>query len=280
MRGNNTGSFRSLVVLALFVVFVGSCQKGTENTMINYSYGVEVSGDYAVTQHFSISLANTYFKCIYDSTLMESGHNIIDDAHVYFSQDSVFQMKIVYPEWGTDDSYGNWRQGEIHIRADGGFFNPEQDVDIYFNGFNFRKDTVRAEKFSIKYLGGSSFQLLADNVSLSFEDFTGVATFGSRQIFEVELGSGNWPTPQSLSITGAFDGRTRMNEPFETNVNQAIISDLQCNWMKQGIVDISFADVGYQGSVVYNEASVCENRYVLVIDSLDFPSMIRKPKWQ
>jgi len=280
MRGNKTASYLVLVVLALLMVFVSSCKKRTENTMVDYSYGVGVSGDYALAQHFSISLANTYFKCIYDSTLMESGHSIIDEAHVYYSPDSVYQMKIIYPEWGNNDGYGNWRQGEVHIRADGGFFNTAQDVEFVFDKFNFRKDTLAAHNYSIKYLGGSSFQLLAEDVSISMEDSTGIIVFNSAQQFDVELGVGNWPEPQSLSISGALNGATRLGEPFETNAGGAIKSDLSCNWMKEGEVNISFAKVGYQGLINFNEPSECENRYMLIIDDLHFPSKIRKPKWQ
>ncbi len=280
MRRNRTGSFFGLIILALLLVFTSSCKKRTENTMVDYSYGVKVSGDYALAQHFSISLANTYFKCIYDSALMEGGHSIIDAANVYYSVDSVCQLKIIYPEWGANDGYGNWRQGEVHIKADGGFFNTAQDVEFVFDKFNFRKDTLTAHKYSIKYMGGSLFQLLAEDVSISMEDTTGIITFNSVQQFDVELGAGNWPEPQSLSISGIFNGTTRFGEPFETNASGAIKSDLVCNWMKEGAVDISFANVGYQGLINFNEPSECENRYMLIIDDLHFPSKIRKPKWQ
>ena len=266
-----------IVFIVVIVIFAPSCKKNN-NSMVDYSYGVAISSDYANVQHLSISLANTYFKCIYDTALINNGIAIIDGAEVEYSADSLFQLKIIYPPWGTDDGYGNWRQGEIHIKADGGFFNKDENVNLYFENFYFTKDTIVAHNYSIKYLGNNSFQMLSDSVCRIMEDSTGLIIFNSEQVFKTILGTNGQPI--NLSISGLFEGESREGNHFETSVKEDVFSDLNCNWMKQGEVEILFDSTTYSGSIFYSDPSVCENWYNLVIDGVDFPSKIQKPKWQ
>ena len=268
----------SLVLLLVgIVMFTSSCKKNN-NTMVDYSYGVAVSSDYANVQHLSISLANTYFKCIYDTALINNGIATIDGAEVEYSADSLFKLKIIYPPWGNSDGYGNWRKGEIHIQADDGFFNINEIVKFHFDNFSFTKDTIVAHDYSIKYLGNNSFQMLSDSVCRIMEDSTGVVVFNSGQIFNIALNANN--QPNSILVSGLLDGISREGHRFETSVKEDMFSDLNCNWMKQGEVEILFDSVDYSGSMFYSDPSVCENWYNLVIDDTDFPSKIQKPKWQ
>ncbi len=247
--------------------------------MVDYSFGVELSSDYASAQHLSVSLANTYFKCIYDTTLMNTGKATIDGADIVYSVDSLFQLKIIYPPWGTDDGYGNWRQGEIHIKADGGFFNENEDVKFNFESFNFSKDTIVAHDYSIKYLGNTNFQMLSDSVCRIMEDTTGIIVFNSQQQFNVGLNASQ-TMPEQLNISGALQGKSRGGYRFETITKEDIFSDLTCNWMKRGEVEILFDGVDYPGTIFFSDTTVCDNWYNLVIDGVDFPSKIQKPKWQ
>lgn len=279
-----TSAFKSKIIpLALMLFLIGilltalSC-KENNNSMIDYSYGVAISSDYASAQHLSISIANTYFKCIYDSTLINTGMATIDEAEVEYYPDSLFQLKIIYPEWGTDDGYGNWRQGEIHIKADGGFFNENEDVDFYFKDFYFTKDTITAHNYSIKYLGDNSFQMQSDSVCRIIEDTTGIIVFSSQQYFNIILNA-NKTKLEHLVVTGLLEGKSVEGFRFATTTKESIFSDLTCNWMKLGDVEILFDGVDYPGNVFFSDSSVCDNRYNLVIDDVDFPSKIQKPKW-
>jgi len=267
------------VLASGLLLFSIGCKK-TENTMIDYDHGVGVASDYTSAQHLSTSIANTYFKAIYDSALMITGRSDIDGAVVKYLPDSVFQLKIIYPYWGVDDGYGNWRQGEIHIKADGGFFNENENAKFYFENFYFTKDTIVAHDYSLKYLGNNSFQMVSDSICRILEDTSGVIVFNSQQIFTVILSDGNEFQPEYLNISGLMNGITREGFGFRTSVNTDIVSDLTCNWMKQGEVEIIFDSVDFDGTVIFSNISVCENWYNLVIDDVDFPSSIQKPKWR
>ena len=274
----NTKITLSLIVFIVGIVtFATSCKKNN-NSMVDYSYGVAISSDYVSVQHLSISLANTYFKCIYDTALLNNGNAIIDGADVEYFVDSLFQLKIIYPYWGTDDGYGNWRQGEIHIKADGGFFNENENVKFHFEKFYFTKDTIVAHDYSIKYLGNNSFQMISDSVCRIMENSSGLIVYNSEQVFKIVLGTNGKPI--NLSVSGLLEGKSREGYHFESMVKEDVFSDLNCNWMKQGDVEILFDSITYSGSVFYSDPSICENWYNLVINEVDFPSKIQKPKWQ
>jgi len=266
------------VLLSLGVLLSTSCKKTNENNIVNYDYGVKSTSDYASAQHLSISLANTYFKAVYDTSLINTGTSSIDGADVKYYPDSVFQLRIIYPSWGRDDGYGNWRQGEIHIQANGGFFNEDANTNFLFVDFSFTKDNIIAHNYSVKYLGENSFQIIGDSVC-RFIDTTGVIVFNSQQIYTVILSDTNEFIPDQLQISGLLNGKSSAGSLFETSVNVDIISDLKCNWMKQGELGITYDSLEFPGTVYYNDISVCENFYNLIIDEVDFPSEIQKPKW-
>lgn len=271
----------TVVLLSSLLLLSTGCRKDN-NTMVDYDYGVVVTTDYASAQHLNISIANTYFKAIYDTLLMSTGRSEVDGALVKYLPDSSFQLKIIYPDWGKDDGYGNWRQGEIHIEANGGFFNVDESAKFYFSNFYFTKDTVKADLFEIKYLGkdggDDNFQIITENEQRIFVDSTGSIIVNSQQNYKVKFSDTNQYKPEYLLISGGFDGVSRNDGSFNTTVKNEISSDLQCNWMKQGEIEIIFDDADFDGKVFFSNPEVCENWYNLVLDGVDFPSSIQKPK--
>lgn len=266
------------------LLFGFSCKKTHNNTVVNYQYGVEISADYANVQHLLINLSSTYFKVIYDTILFTEGYNKIDEAIVLYYPDSIYQIVISYPEWGTNDGYGNWRQGDILIKGDSGFFNVDYPVKIVFSNFNTNKDTIRAESYIYKYQsennGTANFSMEVTNGSRSFEDTTGIINFDASYNIDVEINEQNGnKTPKMLYFFGEISGLSRNNNEFQAQSQQNMISDLSCNWMKGGIVNVDFSNVEYTGTVFYSDTSLCENWYNLEINDISFPSKIIKPKW-
>lgn len=273
----------SLALIIGFVIFMGSCKKD-KNTMVDYAYGVNLSSDYVNVQHLSISLANTYFKAIYDTALINNGISEIDGAVVTYFPDSAYQLKITYPYWGTDDGYGNWRQGQIQIKADNGFFDENEDANFKFVDFYFTKDTITANNFLVKYLGenhgNDQFQIIGNEVLRTMEDTTGQISFNLSQVFTVFLNANNQFIPEKLLISGSMKGISRLGDKFESSTQSDIFSDLSCNWMKSGEVDVLFDNSEFSGKINYSDISECKNWYNLVIDGIDFPSAIEKEKFQ
>lgn len=273
----------SVAFLIGFAIFIGSCKKD-KNTMIDYNYGVNLSSDYVNVQHLSISLANTYFKAIYDTALISNGTSEIDGATVTYCPDSVYKLKITYPSWGSNDGYGNWRQGQIQIQADGGFFDENENAKFKFVNFYFTKDTITASEYSVKYLGSSQgndqFQIVGDEVYRTMEDTTGNISFNSSQFFTVVLNANNKFVPENLLISGSIKGISRLGYMFEATTQYEIISDLSCNWMKSGEVEVLSDSSEFQGKITYSDISECNNWYSLLIDGIEFPSAIEKEKFQ
>ncbi|NOY49088.1 MAG: hypothetical protein GXO88_00755 [Chlorobi bacterium] len=277
---------RIVYLIALVSVFyLASCKKDNKNTSVDYAFGVEVSSDYVSAQHLLFSLSNTYFKAIYDSNLFASGTATIDGAMINYYPDSTYQLHIFYPDWGQDDGYGNWRQGEIYAQADSGFFKQQFPVEISFVNFNLTKDTISADSYSYSYMGEENgmdkFNLKVVNGSRNFEDTTGVIYFNadlSINIVKNDTISGS-SQPELLLFSGTMDGICRNGDDFSTGSTTDFMSDLSCNWMKSGVVTINFSQVEYSGTIYFSDTSVCENWYNLVIDNIDFPSKIQKPKW-
>lgn len=272
------------LVLITVVLFSLSCKKENINTSINYNYGVEISSDYASVQHLLINLSSTYFKVIYDTILFTEGHNKIDEAIVSYYPDSTYQIVIYYPYWGSDDGYGNWRQGDILIKADSGVFNTDYPSEIFFSSFNSDKDTIRADSYKYKYLGENNgtanFSMEVVNGSRLFEDTTGIIKFDASFNISIDLGLNNGKIiPGTLYFSGDLSGSSRKGNGFQSETQESIISDLSCNWMKGGMVNVNFSGVDYTGTVVYSDPALCENWYNLEINDISFPSKIIKPKW-
>ncbi|PLX02720.1 MAG: hypothetical protein C0595_09690 [Marinilabiliales bacterium] len=273
-----------LLFISITIVLINfSCNK-TKNTSINYQYGVEISSDYASVQHLLINLSSTYFKVIYDTILFTEGHNKIDEAIVSYYPDSAYQIVIYYPEWGTNDGYGNWRQGDILIKADNGLFNMDYPSEILLSNFNTDKDTIRADSYIYKYLGENNgtanFSMEVVNGSRSFEDTTGIIKFDANINIDVDLSLNNGnKIPNTLYFSGDLSGTCRNGNGFQSETQESLISDLSCNWMKGGVVYVSFSDVEYSGAVTYSDPALCENWYNLTINDISFPSKIIKPKW-
>jgi len=272
------------LILITIVIINISCKKTNNNTSINYQYGVEISSDYASVQHLLINLSSTYFKVIYDTLLFSEGSNKIDEAMVKYYPDSTYQIVIYYAEWGADDGYGNWRQGEILIQADNGFFNVDYPAKIVFSNFNTDKDTIRADSFLYKFQGENNgtanFSMEVIDGSRSFEDTTGIINFDASFNIGVELSLNNGnKIPNTLYFSGDLSGKCRKGNVFQSVTQEDVISDLSCNWMKGGMVKVDYEDVEYSGTVLYSDPSLCENWYNLEINDISFPSKIIKPKW-
>lgn len=274
-----------LLILTAVIVFIAfSCTKENKNTSIDYQFGVNLTSDYASAQHLLVNLSSTYFKVIYDSVLFDNGHATIDNANVMYHTDSAYQVKISYPYWGSKDGYGNYRQGEIYLEADYGFFNTDYPVKVHFVDFNMDKDTIRADSYIYKYLGESdgvgTFSLKVLNGSRSFEDTTGTLYVNADLNISVDLlSNAGFKIPDNLNFTGLMDGYSRSENHFDAQLTEAVTYDLNCNWMKLGMVNLSYDGVDYSGTVFYSEPDICENWYNLVIEEISFPSNIIKPKW-
>ena len=279
---NNTVKLTLSIVFSVVIISLFSSCKVNTNTYVDYSVGVDLTSDYASVQHLNISLANTYFKAIYDTALLNNGEANIDGAIIKYMPDSLYQLKIIYPYWGAEDGYGNRRSGEIHIQANDGFFSVEQNVVFNFRDFNFTKDTIKASLFKVIYSGSNEqndvFQIITEDESRSMEDSTGVIVFNSVQDFTIKLNESNPTIVDEFLVSGKLNGISRSGSDFQSLVVTELLSDLECNWMKNGIVDLTFDEVSYAGQVFYSDSSVCENWYNLIIDSFDFPSKIQKPK--
>ncbi|PLX10854.1 MAG: hypothetical protein C0598_09550 [Marinilabiliales bacterium] len=274
----------AFLFLIVITVFAYSCKKEDKNTSVDYQYGVKMTSDYANVQHLLINLSSSYFKVIYDSVLFEDGHNTIDQAYVVYNTDSLYQLTITYPEWGNDDGYGNWRQGQLRFKADSGFFNTDYPVEVFFAEFNMDKDTIRASSYKYSYLsetdGVSTFNLKVIDGSRSFEDTTGVINFNADFNIKVDLSAySTYQTPYNLYFSGSINGNCRAENNFSAQLLEDVIYDLNCNWMKQGLVDIVFDGVDYTGTINYSDPELCENWYKLSINEISFPSKIIKPKW-
>lgn len=273
-----------ILVLITIILFGLSCKKTNNNTSVNYQYGVEISSDYASVQHLLINLSSTYFKVIYDTVLFSAGQNKIDEAIVSYYPDSIYQIVIYYPYWGSDDGYGNWRQGDILIKADSGFFNTDYPSEIFFSNFNSDKDTIKANSFTYEFLGENndvaSFNMIVENGSRSFEDTSGIITFDANLNVDIDfsLYNGN-KLPGNLNFSGDMNGLCRNENEFQAQIQEKILSDLSCNWMKNGMVNIGYTGVEYTGTIIYSDPALCENWYNLEIKDISFPSKIIKPKW-
>ncbi len=278
-------SIPALLIFLAFGLLFTACKDN--NTYISYNREIDATNDYVTGQQTIVLLLNTYFKSISDSLLLADGQNTIDGANVSYNGGADDTLFIRYPSWGTDDGYGHWRAGVIKVTTKQGFFTTAANYRFIFSGFTYDKDTLRVDSMFMQYLGRTDgndlFSVVADTVYQIFIDSSGIHSFSMEQSFlRIKDGTSVYHTPfDRFEIDGKIEGTSRDGVRYTSVVagDQLLLSQLDCPFLKQGFVSISYNEVFYEAMVYFSDTDTCANQYVAEIDGNPFPHPIYTKKW-
>jgi hypothetical protein len=283
---------RSVVYLLLLVALLNgllfsSCKKD-ENTYRSYNPSIDAAHDYVIGQQMMVLILNTYYKSITDSLLLTTGRSNIDGAAVYLQEWNPDTLLIRYPSWGAHDGYGHWRAGEIKVCVDQGFLIPAAINQFCFVDFQYDKDTLRVDSLYVQYVGvvnaqSERFRVYSDTIRQVFSDSSGVNKFWMQQSFLMfkDTASDFHKLLNTFEISGVFQGIARGGVSYSTNTPEepALLNQLDCSFLKQGPVSITFTDTTNTGLVYFSEADSCSNQYIFEFDGNPFPAPIYVRKW-
>lgn len=283
---------KSVVLLALSFVLLGglffsSCKKD-DNSYHSYHSNLDASRDYVIGQQMMVLILNTYFKSVTDSLLLATGRSDIDGAAVYLKEGISDTLLIRYPAWGTSDGYGHWRSGEIKVFENQGFQNPSGPNQFKFVNFHYDKDTLYVDSLYVQYLGDVNaqsdlFHVFSDTIRQVFSDTSGINKFWMQQSFlRYKDASSEYHSPlDRFEISGLLSGISREGVQYSTDTPEdpSILNQFDCSFLKQGPVNITFADTAYNGTVYFSKADTCANQYVAEFDGNPFPAPIYVRNW-
>lgn len=276
----------TVIAVTILLLFFASCKDN--NTYFSYNKEVTAANDYVIGQQMMVLILNTYFKSISDSLLLATGKSHIDGANIYYGGAEFDTLLIRYPIWGTDDGYGHWRSGDIRISTQQGFLNTETPGLLSFVDFRYDKDTLRAKNFYIHYLGSQAsqsdkFHISSDSISLIYSDTNGVSIYKMQQsILRLKNSNDDYYTLEDqFEISNLFSGISREGISYhtETSMEQPLLNQFDCAFLKQGPVAISFDEVSYEAYVYFSDADTCANQYVAELDGNPFPNVIYTHDW-
>ncbi|MCF6342735.1 MAG: hypothetical protein L3J31_08030, partial [Bacteroidales bacterium] len=217
-----------------------------------------------------------------------TGHSNIDGANVSFGGAESDTLFIHYPAWGADDGYGHWRSGDIKVSTGQGFFEPSSIVRFHFIDFFYDKDTLHIDSLQVQFLGqpdgqNGLFSVSSDTIHRIFSDTSGVNRFWMQQSFlRLKDASSPYHTPlDKFAISGWLNGESGEGVCYftETSEEQPLLNQLNCTFLKQGSVAISFSSLNYEGNIYFSDPDTCENQYVVIFDESPFPYPIYARNW-
>ena len=247
----------------IFIVAIGltaglflllqSCKKTPENTQTDYKLEMETIKDAQYLQQFSNQFMLTFFKSIYDSTLINTGHAKIDSATASLTnKNDSLNIRIEYWSdqenlWHHIDSYQHYRTGIYIFAADSLFLeNNTGDVTIltertfYFDSLPVNIHNIHISKTGLSNSGNQTFRAIFDGIVMD-GTYANKFTYQFSATFNYELFKDH-STPYISSddyiiFSGNIAGNTITGVNYQTQIDADTARykiDFQCKYTIEG----------------------------------------------
>lgn len=242
----------AIVVTAGIFFLLQSCKKNPENTQTDYALEIETIKDAQYMQQFSNQFMLTFFKSIYDSTLINTGKAKVDsaDTKLNYENDSL-KIRIEYWSsqehlWHHLDSYHHYRTGTYTFATDSLFLeNDAGEVNIliertfYFDSLTVNIRNIHISKTGLSSSGNQTFKAIFDGIVLD-GTYAGKFTYKFNATFNYELFKDN-STPYASSddyflFSGNIAGNTVTGINYQTQIADTARYkiDFQCKYTIEG----------------------------------------------
>ena len=247
----------------IFIVAIGltigiflllqSCKKTPKNTQTDYKLDLETIKDAQYMQQFSNQFMLTFFKSIYDSTLINTGQAKIDSADASLkNENDTLKIRIEYWSsqehlWHHIDSYHHYRTGTYTFAADSLFLeNDTGDVNIltertfYFDSLQVNIRNIHISKTGLSSRGNQTFKAIFDGMVMD-GTYAGKFTYQYSATYSYELFKDN-STPyvsddDYFLFSGNIAGNTVTGINYQTQIDADTSRykiDFQCKYTIEG----------------------------------------------
>ncbi len=240
-------------VLALFLS-VQSCKQPPENTQTDFKQELAVIGDAQFQQQFANQFMLTFFKSIYDSTLLNTGLAKIDSAKVVLiNPPDTLEIKVEYwyenesNHWHHFDGYGHYRMGTFTYVMDSTFLSADTgscsilvEKTFYFDSLPVNIQNIDIKKTGLSATGNQTYRAAFNNITL-LGDYAGKVTRSFSAVFNYELFK-DPSTPYAgnndyFMFSGNIQGNSLSSKTFNITINpdsDRYKIDYNCRYTIQG----------------------------------------------
>jgi len=224
-----------LVSLALgLFVLVQSCKKDPVNTQTDFKQEMAVVKEAQYPQQFANQFMLTFFKSIYDSTLLNTGISEIDNANVTMDTAKI-RVKYWYmnetQHWHHYDGNGHYRMGTFDYLLDSTFLASTTGVcpisvikTFYFDSLPTNIQNISIEKTGLSAAGNQTFKATFNNITMS-GDYADKTTIHFSAEFNYELFKDPSTPYSSSSDYYLFSGNIQGGTTSNLNYNIVISPD-------------------------------------------------------
>ncbi len=183
------------LAVGLFV-FANSCKKAPTNTQTDFKQEMEVIKETQYPQQFANQFMLTFFKSIYDSTLLNTGLSKIDSAKVIMD---TAKIRVEYwymnenRHWHHYDGNGHYRMGTFDYLIDSAFLASTTGIcpvsvykTFYFDSLPTNVQNISIEKTGLSAAGNQTFKATFNNITMS-GNYAGKTTIHFSAEFNYEL---------------------------------------------------------------------------------------------
>jgi len=230
-----------------------SCKKNPDNTQTDYKLEMETIKDAQYLQQFSNQFMLTFFKSIYDSTLINTGHAKIDSSNTSLkNENDSLKIRIEYWSsqehlWHHIDGYHHYRTGTYTFAADSLFLeNNTGDVNIlvertlYFDSLPVNIRNIHISKTGLSSGGNQTFKAIFDGMVMD-GTYANKFTYQYSATFNYELFK-DPSTPYVSSddyimFSGNIAGNTMTGINYQTQIDADTARykiDYQCKYTIEG----------------------------------------------
>ncbi len=247
------------LLLGLFLM-VQSCKKTPENTQTDFKQDMAVVSDAQFLQQFANQFMLTFFKTIYDSTLINTGLSKVDTAKVMLNQvPDTLEIKVEYwyenenNHWHHYDGYGHFRMGTFTYVMDTTFLVSTTgscsimvDKLFYFDSLPTNIQNISIEKTGLSAAGNQTFKATFNNMVMS-GTYTGKKTRTFSATFNYELfkdATTLYSSPDDYFLfTGNIQGNTTSDYTFNIAIpdTSRYKIDYNCRYTIEGKSNVTIS---------------------------------------
>lgn len=268
-----------LIILTGTLLFV-SCKDNTSSE-IDYNPNVLSSRDYIRGEDAIFEVVNSFFKGVYDSLVLPTGYNYIDNCDVTFraSENSIAFGYGPVNRYCDDNKF---RKGYFVATFSGPIFDQGVNAHIVTDSL-FVDDlwvelVMDIENLGINANNRPEFSMKVDSSDIMLPDTTKINGVKIKTDFTLIWDEG-YLTPtihedDKFLVTGNASGISSDGYHFTLNLQQPSVNYLDCFWIFEEVSEITVPSGMVQSGEIVKE-DTCYNEFFFYFDESKFFDQIK-----
>ncbi len=271
------------ILTSLLLILLFSCKN--ENTEIDYNPNINISVESVWAQLAFNDVFNYVFIASSDTTLINTGYNVINGAQVYYTAVPDPHMRFRFPNYFFQCPDDCSRRGEFFAAFDGPIDEPGTTASITYQEYYFEFIRLNAAH-QITHEGKNPEQKDSYNNQISNGGLLVMDTIQpwgyswncNQQLIWIEGESTPYDHSDDIfEITGTSYGTSSAAIDYEIEVSSALSHVLSCKWIPSGIQNISTPGLLVtSGQIDFLESDSCSDYVWFVFDGNPFYTKLVK----